>query len=314
MPLSGPRRDEGFHEGDERVSPLAACIGWSRRRRRIAFVAAGWLSVTFPVVVADGPESVRVEVPFELHEHFIVAKGSIGPLDDLNLIIDTGTSSTTLGHLVARKLGLLGETRTVLAYAAPVRIQAVTIPTLSIGPFRFDEVPGWVAELSFPDMRRTLRIDALIGLDLLKRTPVTIDYESRTLRFGPVVHSERPIAFYGGLPFIPIHLFVRGKPFRVLLDTAAGDLILCAAQAQGRVELWPTGEQKIVRSGAGRRTVKRVFLPGISIRDTHWGRTAAYLHDGPVHCDGMDGILGPLSMGLKRLHLDCPAGLLSWDR
>ena len=74
------------------------------------------------------------------------------------------------------------------------------------------------------------------------------------------------------------------------------------------------GKQKIVRSGAGRRKVKRVFLSGISIGDDYWGRTAAYLLDGPVHCDGMDGILGPLSLGLKRLHLDGPAGRLSWER
>jgi predicted aspartyl protease len=263
------------------------------------------------------PGHFRADVPFELHGHFIVVKGSIGPLNGLNLVIDTGASSTVLSPRIAQKLGIKwikGSTGSILAYATPVAAQAVTIPRLTIGPLRFDEIPGWVVELSFPDTRRSLRIDALIGLDLLKQTPVTIDYESRVLRFGPITHGGNFVAFFRGLPFIAVHLYVHEQPFRVLLDTGAADLMLCGAKVAARVAVRPTGEEKGVRSRAGRRTLRMIHLHEVSLGNTSWGRTTAFLLGGPALCAGVDGVLGPLSLGLKRLHLDIPAGILSWER
>ena len=41
--------------------------------------------------LADLAEAIE-EVPFELYQHhLVVTKGSIGPLNGLNLLIDTGT-------------------------------------------------------------------------------------------------------------------------------------------------------------------------------------------------------------------------------
>ena len=43
------------------------------------------------------------EVPFELYQrHLVVTKGSIGPLNGLNLLIDTGTIPSVVDRRIAR--------------------------------------------------------------------------------------------------------------------------------------------------------------------------------------------------------------------
>ncbi len=253
------------------------------------------------------------EVPFELHGHFIVVKGSVGNLEDLNLVIDTGASATTLSPRVAGRLGLKGKTRRVFAYSTSVQVETVRIPPLRLGAVEFEPTDGWVGRLSFPDMSRSLRIDALVGLDLLRGGGLTIDYESGVLRFGPVGHGPNPVAFYGGLPFVPVSVRVRGEHLRLLLDTAAPDLILFTAMTAGRLKVETTGERKRIRSEGGTAVLRRVRLNDLSLGGVSWDSVAAFVLDGPKPRLGVDGVLGPMALGCKRLHLDFDNNLLSWE-
>ena len=75
-------------------------------------------------------------------------------------------------------------------------------------------------------MAEYARIDALIGLELLRKTGLVIDYQTQTLTFGPVVHTGSPLAFYNKFPFVPVTLVVRGRTVNLLLDTGFSDLVL----------------------------------------------------------------------------------------
>lgn len=67
-------------------------------------------------------------IPFRLHGgHLIIVQGSIGPLTELNLVIDTGSSSTVISEQVAKRLKLKGHTRKVLALGKRVPIQEVVL-------------------------------------------------------------------------------------------------------------------------------------------------------------------------------------------
>ena len=88
-------------------------------------------------------EVPSVEVPFEWKGGHIVVQGSIGGLENLNLVIDTGASSTTISKRVAKKLGLKGKKKQVLAYGKKVKGEEVTLPSVEIGALRLEDVPAW---------------------------------------------------------------------------------------------------------------------------------------------------------------------------
>lgn len=208
-----------------------------------SWLLPGWVVFLFSVFCF--PEDIAdTKVSFQPQGHFIVVKGSMGELQDLNLVIDTGASSTTVSPRVAKKLGLKGDSKQVLAYAKKVEVISVVLPILELGSMRFEQVPAWVAQLSFPDARRMLRIDALIGLDLLKRTNLSVDFESRKISFGPITHTESVMPFYAGLPFLVLPLYVQDQPVRLLLDTGARDLILFRRRVDGRIAMNKTRGRK----------------------------------------------------------------------
>ena len=68
------------------------------------------------------PRDERQRTPFELHQrHLVVIEGSIGPLNGLNLLIDTGTIPSMVDTRIARKLRLHAESSMLVAFGQQVR-------------------------------------------------------------------------------------------------------------------------------------------------------------------------------------------------
>src|SRR5262245_31057534 len=75
-----------------------------------------------------------VEVPFDLYQHhLVVTKGSIGPLNGLSLLIDTGTIPSAVDVRVARKLHLQAEPSMLVAFGQRVAIQSTVLNGFRIG-------------------------------------------------------------------------------------------------------------------------------------------------------------------------------------
>lgn len=255
-----------------------------------------------------------VDLPFALHGHLIVVKGSIGPLEDLNLVLDTGASLTVVSREVARELDLGGPRSTVNAYGRKQRVERVTLSRLALGPLEFEEVPAQIAALSFSGMDRFLRIDGLIGLELLRRSGVSIDYEAKRVVFGPVRHSGPTIAFYNRLPIIAIPLTIGGARVSLLLDTGAEHLVLFQRRMAGRVPVRPTGERETIVCLGRRVSLAKARIRDAALGESRWDELSAHLLDVPVGDSDPDGILGVAALGLKRLNLDFPNQRLSWER
>ena len=113
------------------------------------------------------------EVPFDLYQHhLVVTKGSIGPLKNLSLLIDTGTIPSMIDVRVARKLQLQAEPSTLVAFGQSVAIQSTVLNGFRIGALETGPVPAGVSDLSYLE---GVRIDAIVGLDVLARTSFRID-------------------------------------------------------------------------------------------------------------------------------------------
>jgi predicted aspartyl protease len=268
------------------------------------------LGIGFSVTEAHA----QTVVPFTLKGgHLIVVEGSIGTLGNLNLIIDTGASVTVVSESVAKTLKLKGRAKRVVAFDQEIEVEEVTLPIISIAGVRFEPESARIGSLSFPDTA-FLQIDALIGLDLLRKTGLAIDFTTRSLTFGPVVHSGTRVGFYNKFPFLPIAVMVGGRTVTLLLDTGSREFLLFARSIEGRVRRRETGETSEMRSAGGRRRLKKVFLTDVQLGTSQWGEMPAYILESAAPMRQLDGVLGVASLGLKRLVLDFENGLMSWEK
>ena len=95
------------------------------------------LAVVASVLVSGPPlrsAETIAEVPFELYQrHLVVTKGSIGRLNGLNLLIDTGTIPSVVDSRIARKLRLQTEPSMLVAFGQQVPIQSAVVDGFRIG-------------------------------------------------------------------------------------------------------------------------------------------------------------------------------------
>src|ERR1700722_17801790 len=158
----------------------------------------GWLSLLVVLAVAGergakGYQTQSVNTPvmkasvkFELYrDYLIVAPGKAGKWKGLNLLIDTGATPTVLDRQLAQKLGLEEEPASITLVNGKMAAGRATIPSLEFGPMRRDNLPVMVEDLSFFQKALPVRIDAVIGLDVLG-SAFEIDYLARKIYFGPL--------------------------------------------------------------------------------------------------------------------------------
>lgn len=254
-------------------------------------------------------------IPFQLHcRHMIIVSGHIGSLGDLNFVIDTGASRTFLDRSVAKKLGLEGDEQEVTAYGRKQKVRMARIPTLRVGDFDFAEVDVQIADFAFRGRERQICVDGLIGLDLMKRISLSIDFVAQQITFGPVNHTKSSFPFYGRLPLIPVSVSVGTELLSLCLDTGAEFLILYQLRTVGRVPMRRTGELLEIRCLGRKAKLKQVHLQDVKLGSSAWEKLEAYVLDVRCPKSGPDGVLGVASLGLKQLNLDFHNNIVSWSQ
>ena len=113
------------------------------------FAVALGLMASSTIVLAS-PAEGPTEVCFELYLGYtIVAKGSMGRLQKLNFIIDTGAVPSVVDARVAPRLGLKGTFDTVSVFSKDVRTEEVVVPTVDLGPVHAESVRFLAQDLRF---------------------------------------------------------------------------------------------------------------------------------------------------------------------
>lgn len=279
------------------------------RRSKFSLFFLSWI-LTLELSYADAS---GIQVPFRLHrDHFIVVNGSIGALEDLNLVIDTGATRTVISKKIAKKLRLRGEVKNVIALGLKTKVHEVTIPSIRLGSLQFADMTVQVGQLSFV---HGLRVDALIGLDLLKRTNLGIDYTTNTVTLGAISHTSSSMAFYNRLPFVMIRLKVGDQEVALMLDSGAGDeLILFLDRVKGRFSWTGTDQTRTIRHLGGKTELRGVELSDVEMGESGWPKVKALLLEGKTAGYGnLDGILGTGALDFASLQVDFQNGMLSWS-
>jgi Aspartyl protease len=263
-----------------------------------------WLGVLTVLLVgrADGQA-----VSFDLYQNYlIVVRGAAGPLKGLNFLLDTGASPSFLDRRVAQKLHLPELPASVAVIAGSAQAGQSVVPSVEVGPVRRENLPVIVEDLSFFQKTVPVRIDAVIGLDLLGQSPFVIDYRSRAIRFGsfPDLATSLPLHMKAGLPIVEAEL--DHVSAHLLLDTGAGSLIVFAL---------PEPRPMKVSFAIGDFDRKQAWLRSVRLGETEFGREPALLvqRRGDEGHD-FDGLMSPAALGLTKVAVDLGRGVLSFSR
>jgi len=255
-----------------------------------------------------------VDVPFELYQHhLIVTKGSVGRLHGLSLLIDTGTIPSVVDARIARKLRLRSESSTLVAFGKQVPIQSAVVDGFRMGSLQSGPVPAGVGDLSY---LQGVRIDAIVGLDVLVRTSFDIDYRTRVLKLGPTARAESSAPLEVTWPFLTVRMMIAGHQVRLLVDTGSRDLVLFKTRIPAGLSNAPWRGDKTVQYASGVERLRRLDLRQIGLGVDQWDTLPAWALDGVPegYPPGIDGVLGVLALGCQRVQFDFERSEFGWSR
>jgi predicted aspartyl protease len=285
-------------------------IAWNR----IAWNRSGVLVLSLFTVElwAQAAPSSCAPVKFDLIEqHQIVVRGSIGPLEGLKFLIDTGSIPSMVDRKVARKLGVVTEGGIeFVSFGKKSRSLIAVLEDLRVGPFHAGNVTASVGDLSFLH-----GVDAVIGLDVLFRSSFGIDYEKHELRFGPVVTRQPSVLLEATPPFLTVQLTLAGKPVRLLVDTGSRRLILFERRMHDRLPVLSHHGELAMYHLAGESRLTRVILPHLEVGGSIIDRAEGFLSDASVehYPAGIDGVLGLRVLAPKHADFDFERNRLGFD-
>ncbi len=125
---------------------------------------------------ANKPSMVRI--PFDPKTHIINAKASMAG-HDLQLVVDTGASLTTMPLSMAKRLGYSKPTNRrvqISTAGGMVEAELALLPWISIGSIRVNKV-----KVVLMDLPGSLAGKGLLGLNVLRRLNMQIDNENSQL-------------------------------------------------------------------------------------------------------------------------------------
>jgi predicted aspartyl protease len=253
---------------------------------------------------------------FDLYrDYLIVARGSVGSQKDLNFLLDTGANPTVVDRRVAHKLHLQERPSVLAGINGQVQAGLATVPSLQFGPIRRDNFGVVVEDLSFFSKAIPVRIDGVIGLDVVGQSPFEIDYAASRIFFGPMpsLKNSLPLELRGELPIVTAE--VDHLSTHLVLDTGASSLILFAPKGPALISRVKATAVQQSSSNMGEFERNPVQLGSLRLGQVEFRRRPAFLiqsrWDGT---EDFDGLMSPALLGITQLVIDVRRGVLEFNR
>ena len=247
------------------------------------------------------------EVPFRLFgNHFVVITGSLGESASRHLLIDTGTNPSVVDRETAQELGLqeiAGQSMDVYVMNATVHTHLAVLPNVTFGPVRRQRIVVTVADLSWLRRLAGIRIDAVIGLDVLDQLKFQIDYSSRKMKFGDVAMSGTKVPITEIDRLLMVAAQVNGTKVNLMVDTGGSSIVLFPdGIPKGSWETAPGPAAKI-SNWAGEGVVQQMEVEHLLLGDRDLGPSLVVMLNKPPS-QNVQGILGISARRFRRITFD----------
>jgi len=252
-------------------------------------------------------------VRFDLYQSYcIVVHGSAGSLKNLNFVLDTGTIRSTFSSRIAGKLSLRDAVPTgEVIVAGREQAEDAILPSFAFGPVERSNLEIVTADLSFFQKALPVRIDAIVGLDVLGQRPFVIDYSARVIRFGPTpaLPVSVPLRLDGGLAVLDAE--IDHRPVHLLLDTGASALVLFNPGSGAENAAGSESD----KSSIGAFESQPVRLRSLRVGLQEFRQKPALMAPNPkpsqIH---FDGLMSPAALGISQVAVDIEGGVLAFSR
>jgi predicted aspartyl protease len=265
------------------------------------------------------------EMPMRLYGGFlIVAKGRIGARDNLNFVLDTGATHSIVDSHLAAALQLPPSEalkKKIISFDAALAPKWAEVVGLQFGPILMPKLSVVVGDLSYFQTVGA-RVDALIGLDVLRGASFTIDYARERVAFGPdftaLADAHGRKIFQTLLRATPacflVELRAGDQTLHVIVDTGAAGVVLYEDHLAERAIAYRV-KASAVGAGVGGGFVSSVAaLPSLAFGGRAMKRQVFLTRSpGGVVQHEVDGFLGLASLHARRVTFDLQANTLTWS-
>jgi Aspartyl protease len=164
------------------------------------------------------PVPSGAELPFQTYrDYLVVVQGSLGGKLRRKLIIDTGTDPSVLDTRAAQELHMAGAVGKLAVHDQVVDAQQAVLPSVQIGTLRAESLSVLIRDLGFLQKDLGIRIDAVIGLDVLSLSNFSINYTTKRIVFGVTPVSRSSVPFQSAPPWLIVRMEVDGVSIDLLL-------------------------------------------------------------------------------------------------
>jgi predicted aspartyl protease len=269
------------------------------------------LALLWPARLAAGALD---SVPFELcGGHLVVVRGSVGTLERVRFLVDTGTTRTVVDNGIVKKLRLKRQpgTRPFAALNGSGKAYALVLPSLQFGPTRVDRMSSLATDLS--RISGCGRIDGIVGLDLLRLRSFDLDYRSRRITFDAIPEPRWTIPFQTLAPLLSVDVTIGGQPVRLMVDTAAAGLVLFPRRLPSRLAHPGLPHTRTIPTATGPTTVGEGDVSDVRLGPTRWPGRAALVDVSSEVYHGLEGVLGGMPRAVGRVTFDFQGNRFGWE-
>jgi predicted aspartyl protease len=272
-----------------------------------------WLELVGCTFFGWAQSPSKTWMPIELKDEYLVlAKGSIGSVNNLTFLVDTGTSRTLIDARIAKQLRLIGVDDKLTAFDRDVEVSLVILPNLQLGAIHAVSPRVIATDLSGVAKRFGFHVDAVIGMDILHLGSFSIDYDSKRIWFGASESVDSALSLESGIePYLIMKARIDDVPVTLMIDTGCEGILLFANRLPDGLRKGPlqitrlltvAGESPLMQSGSG--TLSAGTISGHQVRFHIVGTGSNDM--------GFDGVVGVRALRASRIYFNFDRMTVTW--
>jgi predicted aspartyl protease len=284
--------------------------------RFLSLVCLGFLfpSTSEAKTQTTSAESVPLsELTFRLSSGYLIqVDGSIGSQSNLKFILDTGATITIVDRKIADKLKLDRRPAESFNFDRRLKWESARLPDLQFGPIRATNITVFIGRLAeYSEFAKNA--DAVIGMDLLRSSNFSIDFDAHKITFHPTMEKVS----LAGDPLLQcpiLEVQVQGHPVRLIVDTGLAGIVFYEERLRTRVPGLRIAGHLADAAMGGRVRAKQATIPDVVFGKTNRD-VSVLLVSSPARdiLPGIDGIIGIAALKAHRITFDFSGRTLSWD-